>query len=99
MEQNTTPNRVRTATELARLGASEDFIEAYFTEYDGRHSIVEELDRGFGGTLIDEGDFRASVGGGYFEALWKDGASAAWGRADGSNREILRKAGLAPLEA
>jgi len=104
MERNTTPNRARTATELARLGASEDFIEAYFTEWEGRHSIVAELDpdmSGIGDKLIDDPDseFRASIGGGYFQALWEDGASAAWGRADGNNRAILEKAGLAPLTA
>lgn len=99
MEQDTPTNRERTADELRDLGASEDFITAYFTEYEGRHSIVQELDGGFGGSLIDDGEFYAGVGGGYFEALWNDGASAAWARADGSNREILKKAGLKPQTA
>jgi hypothetical protein len=98
MEGDST-NRERTADELRDLGASEDFITAYFTEYDGRHSIVAELDGGFGGSLIDRGDFRASVGGGYFEALWNEGAVSAWARADGSNRAILEKAGLKPVTA
>jgi hypothetical protein len=95
MEQ-TTPNRQRTADELRTLGASEDFIEAYFTEYDGRHSIVEELDGGFGGSLIDNPDreFKAHIGGGYFQTLWEQGAQSAFGHADGNNQQILRKAGL-----
>lgn len=103
MEGDST-NRARTADELRSLGASEDFIAVYFTEYDGRHSIVEELDPdagGIGDVLIDEPDqeFRASIGGGYFQALWEDGASAAWGRADTSNRAILQKAGVVEIEA
>jgi hypothetical protein len=98
MEGNST-NRARTADELRTLGASEDFIKAYFTEHDGRHSIVAELDPDMGGigdVLIDDPDkeWRASIGGGYFKALWEDGASAAWGRADSNNRRILEKAGL-----
>ena len=101
MEGNST-NRARTADELRALGASEDFIAAYFTEYDGRHSIVSELDPDMGGigdVLIDDPDkeWRASIGGGYFQALWEDGASAAWGRADGNNREILKKAGIVAI--
>jgi hypothetical protein len=96
MESDST-NRARTADELRALGASEDFITAYFTEYDGRHSIVQELDpdmSGIGGTLIDDPDreFRPSIGGGYFEHLWEKGAKGA--PADKNNQAILRKAGL-----
>jgi len=99
MEKHST-NRARTADELRSLGAHEDFIAAYFTEYEGRHSIVDELDpnsAGIGDTFIDNPnkEWDASIGGGYFNALWKDGASAAWRRADGNNRAILEKAGLA----
>jgi len=98
MEKNST-NRARTADELRDLGAHEDFITAYFTEYDGRHSIVTELDpdmSGIGDTLIDseDRDFRASIGGGYFQTLWEQGAEAAYGHADSNNQRILEKAGL-----
>lgn len=104
MEGRNSTNRARTAEELRTLGASEDFITAYFTEYDGRHSIVEELDpdmSGIGDILIDEPDreFRSSIGGGYFQTLWDKGADAAWGQADSNNRRILEKAGLVSVEA
>jgi hypothetical protein len=100
MEEDST-TRSRTADELRALGASEDFITAYFTEYDGRHSIVIEIDLGFGGSLIDsdERPFRPSVGGGYFKRLWEHGADEAWNYADGDNRRILEKASLAPMKA
>jgi len=98
MEGDST-NRARTSEELRSHGAHEDFITVYFTEYEGRHSIVEELDpdsSGIGDKVMDSGgNFEPAIGGGYFKALWDGGVMEAWGRADSNNRKILYKAGLA----
>lgn len=92
MEQETAPDRKYTRALLAAAGAHSDFIEVYMTSFDGRHSAAQELDK----ELFDLEQYsdNPSLGGGFFAALWKDGATEAWPRADGTNRKILEKAGL-----
>lgn len=96
MAQQTATEREWSADELADAGASRAFIIAYNYDYGGRHSIRQELESGYGGTVLRERpeDFNPSIGGHFFEALWEGDTEAAWRRADGNNREIMREAGI-----
>lgn len=87
-------NRQWTEDELEIAGASREFIQVYMTPWNGRHSVAQELDSGYGGSLLERGEDPSAVGGHFFDALWDGRMADACARADGSNKALLKAVGL-----
>lgn len=89
MEQHSSNERKFGTDELKAAGASEAFVSVYLSAAEGRHSVRQELDSGYGGTVLEEGRDPTEVAGGFFTKLWNGRLFDAFLHADGSNTPLL----------
>jgi len=54
-----------------------------------RHSVREELDSGFGGKKLANGDDPTNVAGGFFTKVWNGDVFEAFMHADGNNTPLM----------
>lgn len=89
MDESTNTNRRFTTENLREAGASEVFISLYLSSFDGRHSVKEELNQGYGGDVLARDDDPSEVGGHFFKKLWDGDVFEALMRADGNNTKLM----------
>jgi len=76
--------------QLYDAGASEAFVSMYLSASGGRrHSVQEELDSGYGGDVLADGDDPTRVAGGFFSKLWDGDVFDAFLHADGNNTPLM----------
>lgn len=89
MEQNTLTNsdRAFTTAELQEAGASDEFISLYLSAVDS--GVKDELNDGYGGTVLERGDDPTDVAGGWFTKMWNGQLFWALCHADSRNRAAM----------
>jgi hypothetical protein len=93
--ENDAPNY--DALDITNAGGSTLAALVYTYEYEGRHSVRQEIDSGpFTLTELNE---NPNLGGGFFAAVWRGDYEDAYARADSNNREILESVGTSPVGA
>lgn len=87
MERDTNSDRAFTTEELREAGASDAFISLYLSAMDSGAKI--ELNSGYGGTVLSEGDDPTEVAGGWFTKMWNGELFRALCHADTKNARAL----------
>lgn len=87
MEEVTDDSRKFSTEELRAAGASDEFISLYLSAVDS--SAKDELNSGYGGEILADGDDPTSVAGGWFTKMWNGDLFWALCHADGRNTRAL----------